>query len=305
MQRANQVGVVLEFAGDDLRPGDLIRAVTVQPVQVLFDVLDQNRLGADAAANRDPLRIKNCLQIKNLHRYSPGKFDKAVDCLLLAGIHRVKNHQAVHRIRIKPFFLGVQPAQPGRPVAVPPQIFKRSPAFGVGNDIGHLTGGKMPAAQQLMVMNDASSDHRTKNQHQPLPDSLQAAHFCLRHGGTLSVIFYDDPDRAALIQHMAEVKVIVIAQGSPGNAVAVFRIYNARHTDCQAVRSRHTVIDFADGFNQLLPSRLRRGNLSPGKDPGVFRHMSVLDKRTPNVDGKNIHTRPLLTSPPPRRKREL
>ena len=226
---ADQVGVVVVFAGDDVGPGHPVAGGhPLDLVQVLVQRLHQLGLLGDAAPDGDAFGVKDQLEVADHPGQGQGEaVQRHADCLV-PFIHPAEHLLAGDGGGVHAPGIGGGGDELAAAVQAAPCV-EQIVVVGVHADGAELAGGKMFARQHLAVQDEGAADAGAQHDDDAGGAARQAAPGGFGQGGGLGVVQDGHRHAAAGFQLLHKRKALAQAQGAGGFAQAALAVDDARH----------------------------------------------------------------------------
>ena len=158
LKSADEICVVLKFAGDDGRAREIESTLRAEPIDIFIDVIDERLLSADAAADGEALRIEKHLEVENLNGDPTGEALEAINGDGIILIDGVKKNFAADIFDGRIYFLSVAFEELRNAALEAPKIFFGRAAVDVGDGERDFAGGKMSAAMNFVIFDESAAD---------------------------------------------------------------------------------------------------------------------------------------------------
>ena len=251
LKGADEIGVVLKFAGDDARRGEIIFALRAEPIEISIDELDERRLRADAAADGEALRIEKHLEVENLDGDLPSEAFEAIDGGGIVLLDGVKKNFAADIFDGAIFFLSVAFEELRDAALEAQKIFVGGSAVEIGDGERDFAGGEMSAAMNFVILDESAADRCAEDQNKAVVDVGERSDGGFGERGAFCVILDGDLDGDFRLKSVDDAEPVVILEGAAGDAHSVDGVDDAGHGQCNAFGVRIRPVNVDDGIDEV------------------------------------------------------
>ena len=289
LKSADEIGVVLEFACDDLRAGKFDRALLVDRVDVFLDRLNERRLSADAPADREALRVEDILQVENLNGNASREEIETLEGDGIILIDGIEEHDAIDLLDRQIFALGEVLTEVGDAALHAEEFLPSGFAVEIGDGERNFAGREMSAAMDFMILDECAADCRAEDENEAVTDVGECSYGGFCESGAFGIVFDGDFEWNNFFNGVDDAEADVVFEGAAGDADAVFGIDDARQRHGDALSIRVELMNVDDGVNEIRAVGHGRRDFAALNDLGVFIHKSVFDKSAADIDDSNEH----------------